>query len=42
VMSLIEASIRAGEHAAARALLERRLAAKPRSERIRRDLARCR
>ena len=42
VMSLIEASIRAGEHAAARALLERRLAAKPQSERIRRDLARCR
>jgi tetratricopeptide (TPR) repeat protein len=42
VMSLIEASIRAGEQAAARALLERRLAAKPRSERIRRDLARCR
>jgi tetratricopeptide (TPR) repeat protein len=40
-MTAIEARIRAGEHGAARAMLEQRLALKPGSERIRRDLGRC-
>jgi len=42
MMTLIEAAIRAGEDARARALLEPRLTRKPASRRIRRDLARTR
>jgi tetratricopeptide (TPR) repeat protein len=41
-MTLIEAAIRAGEKNRARSILEARQAAKPGSERIRRELARCR
>ncbi|MFO1068576.1 MAG: tetratricopeptide repeat protein [Geminicoccaceae bacterium] len=41
-LTLIEAAIRDGRFAAARSLLERRLAARPHSRTVRRDLARCR
>lgn len=40
-MTLIEAALRAGERTTAEPLLRARLEAKPRSERLRRDLARC-
>jgi hypothetical protein len=40
-LTLIEAALRDGQLGLARGLLERRLAAKPASARIRRDLARC-
>ena len=40
-VTMIEASLRAGDRSSARSLLERRLAAKPESPRIARDLARC-